>query len=129
MLNRRSIFGLFAALSVFAALPALAAEQPFTQAAFDDALKSGKPVLVEVHAPWCPTCRAQGPILNELTMQPRFKDMAVFKVDFDSQKDALKAFRANMQSTLIVFKQSKEAGRSVGDTNRASIEALLARAL
>ena len=30
-----------------------------------------------------------------------------------------------MQSTLIAFKGTKETGRSTGDTNAASIEALL----
>jgi hypothetical protein len=34
-----------------------------------------------------------------------------------------------MQSTLIVFKGKREAGRSAGDTNAASIEALLAKAI
>jgi hypothetical protein len=46
-------------------------------------------------------------------------------VDFDSQKDAVKAFGARMQSTLITFKGSLETGRSVGDTNPGSIAALL----
>ena len=55
--------------------------------------------------------------------------MVVFKVDFDSQKDALRALNAQRQSTLIVFKGEKETGRSVGDTNPGSIEALLDSAL
>ena len=38
-------------------------------------------------------------------------------------------FNVQRQSTLIVFKGKQEAGRSVGDTNAASIEALLAKGL
>jgi hypothetical protein len=34
-----------------------------------------------------------------------------------------------MQSTLITFKGEQEVGRSVGDTRRGSIEALLDKAL
>jgi hypothetical protein len=34
-----------------------------------------------------------------------------------------------MQSTLIVFKGAKEEGRSVGDTNRASIFALVGKSV
>ncbi len=49
----------------------------------------------------------------------------VFRVDFDSQKDVVKAFGARMQSTLITFKGSQETGRSVGDTNPSSIAVLL----
>jgi hypothetical protein len=50
-------------------------------------------------------------------------------VDFDRQKDVVKFFQARMQSTLIAFKGATEAGRSVGDTNRASIAALLDKTL
>jgi hypothetical protein len=52
-----------------------------------------------------------------------------FVVDFDNQKDAVKSFGARMQSTLIAFKGEHETGRSVGDTDRASIAALLNKTL
>ena len=86
-------------------------------------------ILVDVFAAWCPVCRAQNPILVQLTREPKFKDMVVFKVDFDTQKDDLRALKAQSQSTLIVYKGDKETGRSVGDTNSGSIEALLDTAL
>jgi thioredoxin 1 len=37
--------------------------------------------------------------------------------------------KATSQSTLIVYKGETEKGRTVGDTNAASIEALLDQAL
>ena len=89
---------------------------------FAAAQAAGKPILVEIHATWCPTCKAQAPILSDLEKQDKFKN---FHVDFDSQKDAVKAFGARMQSTLITFKGPLETGRSVGDTNPGSIAALL----
>ncbi|WP_426437376.1 TlpA family protein disulfide reductase [Bradyrhizobium genosp. P] len=92
---------------------------------FAAAEAAGKPILVEIHASWCPTCKAQQPILGNLEKQDKFKDLIVFRVDFDSQKDAVKSFGARMQSTLITFKDGKETGRSVGDTNATSISALL----
>jgi len=60
---------------------------------------------------------------------PKFKNLVYFVVDFDSQKDAVKSFGAGMQSTLIAFKGERETGRSVGDTDRASIAALLNKTL
>ena len=131
MLDRRhALAALAAAAFTLSALPALAPDKTaFSQAAFDAAMKAGKPVLIDVSAPWCPTCKAQAPILSELTKQPRFKNLVVFNVDFDSKKDALRGFKAQQQSTLIVFKGGAEMGRSVGDINKASIEALLARAI
>jgi thioredoxin 1 len=82
-----------------------------------------------VHAGWCPTCKAQEPILGELTTQPKFKNLAVFRLDFDKQKAELKQLRAQSQSTLILFKGATEVGRSVGDTQKASIALLLDKAI
>ena len=60
---------------------------------------------------------------------PKFKDMTVLTVDFDSQKDALRTLDARTQSTLIVYKGGREVGRSVGVTERGAIETLLATSL
>ena len=133
MLTRRS----FGSVTVAAALasaglfaPAWAnTAVPFSEQAFKAAQASGGPILVEIHADWCPTCKAQMPILDKLTAEPRFKDLKVFRVDFDAMKPAVKQFGAQMQSTLIVFKGSLEEGRSVGDTREASISALLDKSL
>lgn len=102
---------------------------PFTAEAFKAAQASGGPILIEIHAGWCPTCKAQKPILDKLTAEPKFKDMKIFRVDFDSMKPEVKAFGAQMQSTLIVFNGATERGRSVGDTKEQSIAALLDKSL
>jgi thioredoxin 1 len=116
--------------AVLGSFPTLAAEwKPFTPAALSAAQKDGKSILVDISAPWCPTCRAQKPILEELTAAPQFKDLVVLQVDFDSQKADVRALKAQSQSTLIAFKGAAEAGRSVGDTNQSSIAALLKSAL
>ncbi len=103
--------------------------RPFDQAAFAAAQAAGKPILVHVTASWCPTCKAQAPILSRLMSEPRFKNLVAFDVDFDTQKDLLGKFQVRLQSTMIVFKGNQEAGRSTGDTNPGSIEALLAKAI
>ena len=124
ILSRRLII---TAVATFAfATPALAAEHaPFTQAGFEAAQKAGQPILVEISAPWCPTCKAQKPILSKLYDEPKFAKLKVFEVDFDTQKDVVKEFKATMQSTLIVYKGAAEQGRSVGDTKADSIAALV----
>ena len=133
MFTRRFTIALAVALPLaglaFAGAPALAATDhvTYTPAAFADARKAGKPILVEIHASWCSVCAAQAPILGALLATPKFKNMVVFRVDFDSQKDAVKAFGARSQSTLIVYKGKTEEGRSVGDTAKSSIEALLSK--
>lgn len=106
-----------------------AAGHAFTQAEFDALNKAGKPVVVHVHADWCPTCRAQDPILSTLIKDPEFKDVNFLQVDFDAQKSIVKAFNVSQQSTLIVFKGGKEQARSTGDTQKPAITALVKKAL
>jgi thiol-disulfide isomerase/thioredoxin len=128
MLSRRALALALVALPV--TFNAFAAEKVgYSPAAFDAAQKAGKPILVEIHAPWCPTCKAQTPILTKLEAEPQYAGLKVFHVDFDSQKEAVRRFGARMQSTLVVFKGEAETGRSVGDTNADSIAALLSKTL
>lgn len=126
----RSLLGGLVAVILLGVLPASAAEwKHFTTEEFAVAQAADKPILIDVFAAWCPTCRAQNPILVQLTRQPKFKDMVVFKIDFDTQKDDLWALNVRTQSTLIVFKGKKEVGRSVGDTSEISIEGMLDKTL
>ena len=131
MLSKRNLLGVLGlCLILNLASVAFAQEKkPFDRADFEAAQAAGKPILIDVSAPWCPTCKAQAPILSKLMSDPRFKGVIAFNIDYDSQKDLLRKFNVQRQSTLIVFKGKQEAGRSVGDTNPASIEAMLAKAI
>jgi thioredoxin 1 len=131
MLTRRFFNGaIVTAALVLTLAPAWANRAvPFSAEAFKAAQEQGSPILVEIHADWCPTCKAQNPILEKLTADPKFKDLKIFRVDFDAMKPVVKQFGAQMQSTLIVFKGAREQGRSVGDTKEASIAALLDQSL
>lgn len=126
--SRRAIPAL--ALVMFAALacPAWAAEPvPYTDAAFTDAQQAGKPILVDSFATWCDICKRQKPIIDRLLQQSKYKDLVTFKVNFDTQKDVLRKFNAPVQSTLIVFRGSKELGRSVGETQEDWIDDLMSK--
>lgn len=117
--------------SVIAALgsaPASAAtEIPYTQAAFTAAQQANQPILVWVHATWCPTCAKQAPILSQLEAEPAYKDLKIFKVDFDSQKDVVHALGVRMQSTLIAYHGRQEEARSTGQTDPEAIRAVVAK--
>jgi thioredoxin 1 len=131
MLNRRHLLGVIVLSTALSLGPiATAAErQPFDQAAFEAAQAAGKPILVEVSAPWCPICKAQAPTLARLKSEPRFKELVSFNIDFDTQKDLLRAFNVQKQSTLIVFKGKQETGRSTGVTDPGAIETLLGKTI
>jgi thioredoxin 1 len=131
MLSRRSVLiASLIAAGMCANASAFAESAPaFEAKAFAEAQKAGKPILLAIHASWCPTCKAQAPILSELRADPKFKDLVYFVIDFDSEKDLVNRFGVRMQSTLIAFKGEKEEGRSVGDTQRASIFALVEKSM
>jgi len=101
------------------------AAQPFDDQSFKQAQAAGKAILVDVTASWCPTCRQQRPIVEQIEKEK--PNLVVYEVDFDTAKDTLKRFRVQQQSTLIVFKGTKEVGRSTGDTDPARIRALVAQ--
>jgi thioredoxin 1 len=109
-------------------VPAVAAtEAPFTPSAFTAAQQSGEPILVWVHASWCPTCAKQQPILSKLENEPAYRNLKVFLVDFDSQKNVVRSMGVQMQSTLIAFHGSKEAARSTGQTDETAIRSVVSK--
>lgn len=128
MPTRRHAVALTAALLLSGAARA-AAPEPFDAQAFEAAQAQGRPILVQISAPWCPICKTQKPILATLSAEPRFKDLAVFTIDFDSQRDLVRRFEARMQSTLIAYRGKTEVGRSVGETQAEWIEQLLEKTL
>jgi thiol-disulfide isomerase/thioredoxin len=101
------------------------AAQPFDDESFKQAQAAGKTILVDVTASWCPTCRRQRPIIEQIEKEK--PNLVIYEVDFDTAKDTLKRFRVQQQSTLIVFKGIKEISRSTGDTDPARIRALIAQ--
>ncbi len=120
----------FALLTLFAATSVLAAEtKPFDAATFAALQAADKPVLIDVYADWCPTCKQQAPIIAELMASPEFKDYTVLKVNFDTQKDVRRTLRVAEQSTFIVYRGKREVARSIGDTGKDSIAATLRKAL
>lgn len=110
-------------------LSALAAEVPFNQAQFDQALAAGKPVVVDFAADWCPVCRAQKPVIAAILQEPAMAGVTLFVANFDTEKELKKSLKVAGQSTLVVFKGGKEVTRSSGQTHHDQLQALLAQAL
>ena len=126
----RSIRSLAAAAGLaLAAMAALAGEVPFNKAAFDAALAKGTPVIVDFAASWCPTCKAQKPIVQGLLAEPKLKPVTLFVADFDTEVALKKQLGVTQQSTFVVFKGGKEVGRSTGQTQKDVISELFHKAL
>ena len=120
---------LLVALSFMAAASGLAAEtKVFDQATFEALQAADRPILIDVYADWCPTCKQQEPIVSELMQSTEFKDFTVLKVNYDTQKGIRRIFRVTQQSTFIVYRGKNEVARSIGDTAKDSIARTLRNA-
>jgi thioredoxin 1 len=125
----KSLVAAFSIALTFFATLSVSAEIPFNQAQFDTMRAAGKPVAVVFHADWCPTCRAQAPLLKELTQTQEFRGLTLFVANFDTEKTLKKSLGVSKQSTIVVFKDGKEIERSTGDTQQDSLAALLRHAI
>lgn len=116
---------LLALVSILIAVPALAAPAwtPYSQTDFSQAQASGKTIVVDVHADWCPTCKAQQPTLDALRKDPRLNKVIFIRVDFDKDKDFLRQHRIPRQSTVLVFRGTRETARSIAETRPAELRA------
>jgi thioredoxin len=110
MKNRR----LFLAALCVGALTAFGAHafqiQPYTQAAAQKAIASGKPVAIEIYASWCPICQAQATVIDSIRNEPAYRDITFFRVDYDAQQKVAEQLHSP-RATIIVYRGGKEVAR------------------
>ena len=101
---------------------------PYTPEALVAAQKAGKPVALQFHANWCSSCRAQDAAFNS------FKDDAslpitLFVADYDNVRDLRMQLRVASQSTVIVYRGTKQTARVAFETNPERLRTALKSAL
>jgi len=120
------IFATLAALAIAFAAPAQAGSvSGFRTQTFEALQARHRPVVLFVHAPWCPICRAQEKTITRLLATPKYRDVTVLTIDFDSQKALWSRFGVRQQSTLIGFRGSMETGRLSFDADPTRVTAVL----
>ncbi|WP_010184638.1 thioredoxin family protein [Sphingomonas sp. PAMC 26605] len=118
------------AATILAVAPAHAAEfRKFDRAAFAAAQAQGRPVIIDVHAWWCPVCFSQNHTIRQTVASPAYDKMVIFRIDYDTQKPVWQSFGVRKQATLIAFHGRREVGRLAYMTNKDAIDALLASAV
>lgn len=83
-------------------------------------------VLVDVWAPWCPPCRAMGPIVEELSED--FKDDDVIKVtklNADEYMDIASSLGVTGLPTFLLYKNGEIISKKVGMTTKDFLKEML----
>ena len=84
--------------------------------------------LVDFYAEWCAPCRAQGPIIDELSNQYQGR-AGVYKINIDTDRRAALMHGVASIPTLIVFKDGREVQRLVGLNSLADLSEAIEGAL
>ena len=119
-----------AVLAGLTAVPASAGEiVKANMEAYKKAASAKKPIIMHVHASWCPVCAKQTPILESLMKEEEFKDVVVFTIDYDADKALVDQLEVKTQSTLIAAKGPTEVERIAGITDKEKIRSFIRKTL
>ncbi len=99
--------------------------QNFTEEAFDQLQLADKSILIDVHATWCGTCKMQSTVIKEYFASHPNSEINVLKVDYDTQTQWVKYFKAPRQSTLVLYKGEQELDRVIAQTNQDKLFSFL----
>jgi len=86
-----------------------------------EVLESTVPVLVDFWAPWCMPCRMLAPIIEKLAEENEGK-LKVCKLNTDENQNIAAQYGIQGIPTLIVFKEGKEVGRTVGVMSKEKLQ-------
>ena len=94
-----------------------------TDATFQAVLAEGKPVVVDLWAPWCGPCRMMGPVMNELAEEYEGR-VIVGKMNVDDNEEVPANFNVINIPTLLFFKNGQLVNRHVGAARKADLQPL-----
>jgi len=88
-----------------------------------EVLNSDRPVLVDFWAAWCGPCRMLAPTVDEIAEERT--DIKVGKVNVDEEEELAVRFGIMSIPTLILFRDGKPAGQTLGVQSKQAINNLI----
>lgn len=93
----------------------------FTDQTAQEAIASGKPVVIDFWATWCGPCIKLGPVVEELA--EKYGDKAMIgKLNIDENDEVASENRVRNIPTVLFFKDGALAARSVGLVSLSDLE-------
>lgn len=86
-----------------------------------EVLKADQLVLVDFYSNWCPPCRVQAPIIEELAEEYKEK-IIVGKFNVEGDIGIAQQYGIMSIPTLIFFKNGKEVQRLIGLHSKEALE-------
>lgn len=78
------------------------------------------PVLVDFSATWCSPCKALSPVIEKLANELEGRAF-VYKIDIDEAPEVTNKYGIRSVPTVIVFRDGKVAGTTVGVKTREKL--------
>jgi len=130
MIKIQNLFTAFILFLVISVNGAFAAEwKKYNKDDFMASQKAGEKILVDVFATWCPTCKAQSVIMEDMIEMGELDSATLYKVDYDKEKAFLKEYRIPRQSTILTFQGKKETKRIIAETDPNRLTAAILKGL
>ena len=93
-----------------------------------EVLGSAEPVLVDFWAAWCGPCRNLAPLVDQLAAEYKGK-LKVGKLDVDAHQNVPQKYNVLSIPTLLLFKNGQVADQVVGSVPKATLDAMVKRAI
>ena len=101
---------------------------PYEKETFERAVAAGGPVALHVSSDWCPTCKAQKPVVDALLKEPSMRALRFFVADFEAEKALRRSLQVEQHGTFVIFRNGREVARSTAETDRDALGRTFAKA-
>ncbi|KAJ6486768.1 thioredoxin-like protein [Mycena sanguinolenta] len=82
--------------------------------AFQKAINSETPIIIDFWAPWCGPCRAISPIFEKLSNKAENAGLKFYKLDTEENERAAEEAGIRVMPSFMVFQNGGKIGESTG---------------
>lgn len=105
--------------------PILPGWREYSPELFTELMQQDTPVLVEIYAPWCPTCLLQHEAFETLHEEGRAPKIHALRVDFDRDTAFREQYNISATGMLLIFQKGQIKTHAPGLVTSSKIKAFL----